>query len=101
MNWKWMMAGVLGVLLGLSISPFEKRIVMASTPPANARFQIEGVTDEQPDLAGQTITRTTYHTVFLLDTESGHVWRFERLVGSTDKNGSTMGFVSVPVESAK
>ncbi len=44
MNWKWMIGGVLGVFLGLSVSPFEHKTVLASSAPVSTHFVIKDAT---------------------------------------------------------
>jgi len=103
MNWKWIIVGVLGVLLGLSIAPFEQRAVVASVAPVSTHFQIQAVTADESNGQGQ---RVPVHEAFLLDTESGEVWQFSGAATIFDRNkGEAIpvgpSFVRVPVESAK
>ena len=104
MNWKWMAAAMLGLAIGLLVAPFEHRTVLASVAPANAHFQMQDATVDEPNGEGQDAPR---HEVFLLDTESGKVWKFQGLAWGRDKDGTTKVFAapefnSVPVvESGK
>jgi hypothetical protein len=103
MNWKWMVAGVIGVLLGLSIAPLQRRSVLASVAPTGAHFQMHDAMVDESNGEGQNIPT---HEIFLLDTESGKVWKFQGMVWSKDKNGPGKifrepTFVTVAVESGK
>jgi len=102
MNWKWIIIAALGVSLGLSIAPFENRTVSASTVPANAHFQIQDATVNEPGANGEEIV---IHEVFLLDTDSGRIWKFKPLLLAHQADGSTQAFpeefVSVPIETGK
>jgi hypothetical protein len=88
-NWKFMAVAIFGLLLGLSIAPFEHRTVFASTAPANTRFQMQDATVDEQNGEGQDVPT---HEVFLLDTESGTVWKFQGLVWGREKDGSTKVF---------
>jgi hypothetical protein len=103
MNWKWVAAAIVGLAIGLSIASFERRTVFASTAPADAHFQMQAATVDEPDGAGGV---APVHEVFLLDTESGRVWKFQGLVWTHDKDGSSKmfsepKFFTVAVESGK
>ena len=103
MNWKWMVAAILGLAIGLSVAPFEHKAVLASVAPLNAHFQMQDATVEEPNGEGQDVPR---HEVFLLDTESGKVWKFQGLAWGKDRDGTTKvfsppAFVSIAVESPK
>jgi hypothetical protein len=103
MNWKFMVAAISGLLAGLSIAPFEQRVVIASAAPTNTHFQMQDATVDESNGEGQNVPT---HEVFLLDTESGKVWRFQGLVWSRDKDGSAKmivepKFFSVAVEPPK
>jgi len=103
MNWKWTAAAVLGLAIGLSVAPFEHNTVSASVAPTNAHFQMQSATVDEPNGEGQDVPT---HEVFLLDTESGKVWKFQGLVWSHDKDGSVKTireptFLTVAVESIK
>lgn len=91
MNWKVMIVGILGVLVGLSIAPFEHKNVMASVAPNSANFQIhEATVDESNGQDG----RSPVHEAFLLNTQSGEVWRFEGAHYLFDKSKGE----AIPVE---
>lgn len=103
MNWKWMIAAVLGLVIGLLVAPFEHKTVSASAAPVNAHFQMQDATVDEPNGEGQDAPR---REVFLLDTESGRVWKFQGLAYGKDKDGITKifsepKFFSVVVESGK
>ncbi len=103
MNWKFMIAGVFGLLAGLSIAPFEHRAVIASVAPTNAHFQMQDATVDEPNGQGQDAPT---REVFLLDTESGKVWKFQGLVWGKDKDGTTKvfsepRFIAIGVEAPK
>lgn len=103
MNWKWVIAGVFGVLLGLSIAPFEHKTILASAPPANAHFQMQDATVDESNGEGQVVL---VHDVFLLDTESGNVWMYQSAHWRVKEDGSgkvLQGpvFSSIPVLSSK
>jgi hypothetical protein len=103
MNWKWVAAAIVGLAVGLSIAPFERKTVFASTALADSHFQMQTATVDESDGAGGV---TPVHEVFLLDTESGKVWKFQGLVWTHDKDGpskllSEPKFFSVAVESGK
>jgi len=103
MNRKWIVIAAFGVLIGLAIGPFEHRTVSASVAPANARFQLQDAIAEEPNGEGQDVPT---HEVFLLDTESGKVWKFQGLVWGKDKDGQTKvfsepRFIAVGVDAPK
>jgi hypothetical protein len=103
MNWKLAVVAILSLAVGLSIAPFEHRTVLASTVPADAHFQIQSATVDEPNSEGQEVIT---HEVFLLDTDSGKVWKFQGLVWTHDKDGvekviSSPIFLPVGVESWK
>lgn len=103
MNWKAIIAAVVGFGLGLSIAPFAHRTVSASVAPANAHFQIQDATVDESNGEGQDVPA---HEVFLLDTESGKVWKFQGLEWGKDKDGAAKLFrepifLTVAVESGK
>ena len=103
MNWKWIIAAVFGVAIGLSIAPFEHKTVLASVAPANAHFQLQSATVDESDSEGQP---GTFHDVFLLDTETGNVWEYEgtNYIRDQNKKVETIvppGFFPVRVQSSK
>ena len=103
MNWKWMVAAMLGLAIGLLVAPFEHRTVLASTVPANAHFQMQDAMVDEPNGTGQDVPT---HEVFLLNTDSGKVWKFQALVWNPNKDGSVKVirdpiFLTVAVESGK
>lgn len=103
MNWKLLVASVFGLLAGLSIAPFEHRTVVASTAPTNAHFQMQDAIAEESNGEGQDVPT---HEVFLLDTESGNVWKFQGMVWNRDKDGHSKiftepTFISIPVQAHK
>jgi hypothetical protein len=103
MNWKFMTAVTLGLLLGLLVAPFEHKAVSASAAPANAHFQMQDATVDESNGQGQDVPT---HEVFLLDTQSGQVWKFQGLFWGRDKDGATKvfrqpTFLTVTVESPK
>lgn len=98
-----MVAAIFGLVLGLLIAPFEHKTVLASIAPANAHFQMQSATVDEPNGEGQDVPR---HEVFLMDTESGKVWKFQGLAWGKDKDGtakvfSPPVFTSIAVESGK
>ncbi len=103
MNWKWIAAMVLGLAIGLSVGHFGHSTVLASVAPANAHFQMQDATVDESNGEGQDAPR---HEVFLLDTESGKVWKFQGLAWGRDKDGTVKmfappTFTSIAVESPK
>lgn len=103
MNWKLVMAGIFGVLLGLSIAPVEHRTVLASATPASPHFQMQAAMVDESNGQGQ---RVPVHEIFLLDTESGEVWQFQGATMVFDQSkGEAIPveprFFRIPVESAK
>jgi len=103
MNWKWVISGVLGIFVGLSIAPFAHRSVLASSAPVSTHFQIEAATADESNGQGQ---RVPVHEAFLLDTESGKVWQFSGASTIFDrKKGEAIpvgpSFIRFPVESIK
>jgi hypothetical protein len=103
MNWKFMVVGIFGLLAGLSIAPFEHRAVIASAAPIDAHFQILDATADEPNGQGEDVPT---HEVFLLDTQSGKVWKFQGLVWGKDKDGTTKvfsepRFIAVGVDAPK
>ncbi len=103
MNWKWMVAVMFGLALGIVIAPFEHKTVLASAVPVNAHFQMQDATVDEPNGLGQD---TPVHEVFLLDTESGSVWKFQGIVWVHDKDGqdkmfSEPKFIRIAVEPKK
>jgi hypothetical protein len=104
MNWKFMIACTFGLLVGLSIAPFEHRAVIASAAaPTDARFLIQNATADEPNGQGEDVPT---HEVFLLDTQSGKVWKFQGLVWGKDKDGtmkvfSEPRFIAIDVDAPK
>ncbi|SPE27626.1 exported hypothetical protein [Candidatus Sulfotelmatomonas gaucii] len=90
MNWKWVLVGILGVLLGLLIAPFEHKRVLASAAPVSTHFQIQAATVDESDGQGQ---RVPSHEVFLLDTESGEVWQFQGPVTAFNQTKGEAAFI--------
>jgi hypothetical protein len=95
MNWRLILAVTVGLLLGAALSPFERRRVSAAvTVPANTHFQLlAAVVDELP--SGQTDRLAPYNKIFLLDTESGKVWKYETARTVTRTDGSKEDFPSM------
>ena len=89
MNWKLMAVAMLGLAIGLLAAPFEHRTVLASVAPTNAHFQMQDATVDEPNGEGQDTPR---HEVFLLDTESGKVWKFQGLAWGQNKDGTARVF---------
>jgi hypothetical protein len=103
MNWKWMIVGSFGILLGLSIAPLDHRAVSASTTPASIHFQMQPATVDESNGQGQ---RVPVHELFLLNTESGEIWQFQGATMVLDQNkGEAIPigpkFSRVPVESSR
>jgi hypothetical protein len=103
MNWKWGVAVALGLLLGLSLTLFQRKTVMASPVPVSTHFELQPATVEESNGQGQ---RVPVHEVFLLDTESGKVWQFQAAATVFDQSkgqATPIGpkFSSVPVESGQ
>lgn len=103
MNWKWTAAAAFGLVVGILVAPFEHKTVLASVAPINPHFQMQDATVDEPNGEGQDAPR---REVFLLDTESGRVWKFQGLAYGRDKDGamkvfSTPSFVNIAVESSK
>jgi hypothetical protein len=103
MNWKLIATGICGLLIGSLIAPFEHKAVIASTAPTSTHFQMQDATVDEPNGEGQDVPR---HEVFLLDTESGKVWKFQGLAWGKDKDGtaklfSEPRFIAIGIDAPK
>ena len=103
MNWKWIIAAMFGLAIGLSVAPFEHQTVAASVVSANTHFQMQPATVDEAAAQAGTVP---VHELFLLDTETGAVWQFQPLAIAFDKGRNETMFVApkfsrVTVESNK
>jgi hypothetical protein len=100
-KFNYLAVGTCCLVVGLLVSPFERKTIFAA--PETSHFQLHDATVDESD--GGTGTIST-HEVFLLNTESGEVWKFQGLQWGKDKDGagrifSEPRFFPVPVSVAK
>ncbi len=102
MNWRLILAVTIGLLLGLAFSPIgHRKVVLAAATPSTTHFQLlTSVVDEQPSGSDRLVP---YNRVFLLDSESGVVWKYQSGMTVTATNGTKQyvpsSFVPITVES--
>jgi hypothetical protein len=71
MNWPLMVATT-GLLL--TIAPAQKKVIAATALPSNQRFQLFSAQVEYRQDNGTDLPE---HEVFLLDSQTGRVWRYQ------------------------
>lgn len=101
LDWRLTLAAVVGLSVGLSFSLLGHRKVLAAATPTTAHFQLlTAVVDEQPSGSDRLVP---YNRVFLLDSESGTVWKYQGGLAITVSDGSKQyvpaSFAPVTVES--
>jgi len=102
-NWELVLVGIVGVLVGIAIAPFEQKAARASASQFGGNFQIQAATVDEYTGSGQ---RTPVHEVFLLNTGTGEVWQFRgAMMGYNQEKGEASQipaqFSRVAVESSK
>lgn len=90
MNAKVLLAVAVGTLVGLLVAPRASRTVQAAVP-IDTRFQMYSATISN--------TGGLDHEEFLLDTQTGQIWRYNPTV--VPSNGLVEPEVFVPVPIAK
>ena len=83
MKLSYVAVGACSLVVGLLLSPLEKKTVLAASE--SSHFQLHDATIDESD--GATGTTPT-HEIFLLNTESGQVWKFQALQWGRDKDGT-------------
>jgi hypothetical protein len=79
--------------------PGDKTVLAASPDLANGHFQLQAVIVDDS-------TNTPVHRLFLVDTDTGKVWRYQPVFTQADANGAPKviaaeSFVPVPVVQSK
>ena len=83
MKLSYLTVGACSLVIGMLFSPLERKTVLAA--PESPHFQLHDATIDESD--GEAGTVPT-HEVFLLNTESGEVWKFQSLQWGKNKDGS-------------
>ncbi len=74
MKMRWMFAAATTGLLFTIAPAQQKRTVAPAAPPSNQRFQLFSAQVEYKQDNGNDLPE---HEVFLLDSQSGRVWRYQ------------------------
>jgi outer membrane protein assembly factor BamB len=97
---------LLTVLTALVLFAFmlgDGKVKASSPDPINGHFQLQSVIVDQPVAAGGTVAA---HDLFLVDTDTGRVWRYQPVNITRNSDGTFKGtipdaFIPVPVPSLR
>jgi hypothetical protein len=64
----------------------DNAVLAASPDPANGHFQLQAVIVDEPNGEGVV---APVHEVFLVDTDTGKVWKYQPLQWAKNKDGSS------------